>query len=458
MKPFDISKIIFYAVLTFAALGGSFGFGLYNAAEKTKIYRKINRLAYKIIVSFKVIEAESATIAKIHPDHFVQPARYKGKGVTINRVGFNKNDLLFMAGFFENGNQLRLIERDGTIVAKWPVKFHDIIKDNSYIKKEPTTNWNVDTHGALALPDGSVVFNFEYCGLVKLDQRGNVIWILERETHHSVERSEKGGFWVPGRRHYPRNKKSPFPPFHTPFKEDTILHVSKDGKILKEISVPGLFMKNGLEALLTVTGHNIMPVQKWDHEILHLNKISELSNELAKDFPMFEAGDLALSIRESNLIMVINPDTQKVKWWRIGPWIRQHDPEFKKGGLISVFNNNCYGTALNPNSLEQCPLDAPRVSNIMALDPVTDEFSVIYGGKPGQQMLSIIRGKHDFSADGGLLITEFEGGRVFEVDKDGNIIWEYINRYDEDEVAEITEARVYPKKYFQKVSWKNDQN
>jgi hypothetical protein len=136
MKPFDISKIIFYVVLTLATLGGSFCFGLYTAAEKTLPYRKVAGLIHKITTSFKVIEAESATLTKIHPDHFLQPARYKGTGVTINRVGLKKNDLIFMSGFFENGNQLRLIERDGTIVAKWPVKFYDIIKDNSYIKKK----------------------------------------------------------------------------------------------------------------------------------------------------------------------------------------------------------------------------------------------------------------------------------------------------------------------------------
>jgi hypothetical protein len=314
-----------------------------------------------------------------------------------------------MSGFFENGNQLRLIERDGAVVAKWPVNFYDIFEDDTHIKRKPKTNWNTDTHGALVLPDGSVVFNFEYCGLVKLDRYGNVVWKLKRETHHSVELSEKGGFWVPCRRHYAEGKKSPFPPFYTPFSEDTILYISQDGKILKEISVPGLFMKNDLETLLTVTGHDIILDKKWDQEILHLNKVGELSSDIAKDFPMFKAGDLALSIRESNLVMVIDPDTQKVKWWRIGPWIRQHDPEFKKGGRIIVFNNNCYGTALDPNFLERSPLNAPRISNIIELDPVTDESNVIYGEKPGQEMLSIIRGKHDLSAANGLLIPNLKG-------------------------------------------------
>lgn len=68
-------------------------------------------------------------------------------------------------------------------------------------------------------------------------------------------------------------------------------------------------------------------------------------------------------------------------------------------------------------------------------------------------MLSVIRGKHELTEKGGWFITEFEGGRVFETDKDGNIVWEYINRYDEDEVAEISEARVYPKSYFTVTDW-----
>ena len=64
-----------------------------------------------------------------------------------------------------------------------------------------------------------------------------------------------------------------------------------------------------------------------------------------------------------------------------------------------------------------------------------------------------IRGKHQFLSGGRLLITEHEGGRVFEVNKEGRIIWEYINRYDSDEVAEITDARIYTADYFNVSDW-----
>ena len=59
---------------------------------------------------------------------------------------------------------------------------------------------------------------------------------------------------------------------------------------------------------------------------------------------------------------------------------------------------------------------------------------------------------------GGLLITEFEGGRVLETDTPGQVIWEYINRYDQDEVAELTEARVYPVNYFEVTDWSCEAN
>jgi hypothetical protein len=68
-------------------------------------------------------------------------------------------------------------------------------------------------------------------------------------------------------------------------------------------------------------------------------------------------------------------------------------------------------------------------------------------------MLSVIRGKHELTERGGLLITEFEGGRVFETDSDGRTIWQYVNRHDAEQVAEITEARIYQSDYFSVSDW-----
>ena len=56
-----------------------------------------------------------------------------------------------------------------------------------------------------------------------------------------------------------------------------------------------------------------------------------------------------ISLRNYNLLFVVDPDTWKVKWYQIGPWRRQHDPEFNGDGTITVFNNNTYRLDLGPN-------------------------------------------------------------------------------------------------------------
>ena len=51
------------------------------------------------------------------------------------------------------------------------------------------------------------------------------------------------------------------------------------------------------------------------------------------------------------------------------------------------------------------------------------------------------------------MVTEFEAGRVFEVDAEGSLVWEFINRFDEKTVAEVTEARLYEESYFTVTDW-----
>ncbi|WP_162030871.1 MULTISPECIES: arylsulfotransferase family protein [unclassified Lentimonas] len=405
----------------------------------------------KLDASMEVIRTELPMHLQNRPVHFLQPAKFKGDGVTVNAASNSVDELIFMAGFFDNENQLRLIRRDGSIVAKWPASYTEIFPSPSHAGLRPKTDWNTDIHGSLVLPDKSVIFNFEYAGLVKLDKLGQVVWKVARSTHHSVELAQDGGFWVPARRYYGKDAPILFPPFEAPYYEDTILKVSSDGEVIQEVSVPKLFYDNNLEALLTSTTSGVYRKNKGHGEIVHLNKVEELTADVAANFPMFQSGDLALSFRDLNLIMVVSPETGRVKWWKIGPWIRQHDPEFREDGKIVIFNNNAYQSAFTQTAEvhKVTPIEHHRQSNILAVDPASGETEIIYEGDEAHPFLSVIRGKVEVTDRGGLLITHFEGGRVIELDQNNQIVWEYINRYNDDEVAEVTEAMIYPTSYFE---------
>lgn len=442
MKP-DFARLLFFCSGILCLLGAGFIVGAYRIFPYQPL-RAIGDTTVQTIRDWPVLTGQ-------RPVYHLQPARQAGSGVTVNAAAAGQGDLVLVSSFFDGNPGLRLLRRDGTVVARWEAAFSEIFPDPRHLSDPPGTDWHTDLHGALMLPDGSVVFNFEYGGLVKLDRCGAPVWRLAYPTHHSVVRAAAGGFWVPGRRLHGLNGASPYPPFPLPFSEDTLLHVSGDGKVLREIPVPEIFRRNGLEALLTAAGHKFERGMIWDEEIVHLNKIAELPPALAGKFPMFAAGDLLLSFRTLNLLMVIDPETLAVKWRQTGPWLRQHDPHFAPGGRIVLFNNNIFETAFAIPGLS--PPAQPGVSNVMAVDPATGEVRVLWGGRDGQRLLSVIRGKADPRPGGGLLVAEFEAGRAFETDAAGNVVWEYVNRYDENWVVEITDAHAYPAGYFTVADW-----
>jgi hypothetical protein len=92
-------------------------------------------------------------------------------------------------------------------------------------------------------------------------------------------------------------------------------------------------------------------------------------------------------------------------------------------------------------------------SNILELDPQTGKVEVLFGTKPDQKLFTNFRGRHQKLPNGNILITESSAGRVLEIDREGRIAWEFINRFDEETVAIIGIATRYGESFFQVEDW-----
>ncbi len=437
-----LAKRVFTFSLALVVLAGVFVYG--GVAERRDLPP-----VPQFRAAYRTLAAVGNNDVTNHPRrHHLQPTRGQGSGLTVNDLPEDDGALILMAGFFDDENQIRIVRRDGSVVRTWSLDLQEHFPDRRAC--DARSPLGVDTHGALATPQGDVLFNYEYCGTVKLDQCGQVLWSIARTTHHSVVPAEAGGYWVLGRNRWSVGEQpdwvpAVFEPEDGVLMEDTILRVSEDGEVVEEISIPEVMQEGGLEALLTASP-NTYPFDAIDGiELVHANKVAELPSALADAYPLFDAGDLVISLRGRNLVLVIDPDDHRVKWHQTGPWLRQHDPHFGPDGKISIFNNNVYGPAYVDGRVD---LTTPFTTNILHVDPATGETEVAYGEAPGQEMLSVIRGKHQLLDDGGMLITEFDAGRVLQVDAAGRTVWEYVNAFDDEFVGEITDALVYPSDYF----------
>ncbi|WP_186375864.1 arylsulfotransferase family protein [Hyella patelloides] len=338
---------------------------------------------------------------------------------------------------------VEIIDIEGNIVHKWDIDWFEIwpdaqhLPENDIPKEKPGTN----IHGAVVMENGDLVFNFEYLGLVRIDRKGEVVWRLPYQTHHSIHKHDDGNLWVSGSRYHTR-RNSRFPHLIPPFYEETILEVSPEGEILREWSVADILQKNGYTGLLYQGTLNNESTQiKGDglilgnSDILHLNDVEPFSSKLEEGF--FKQGDVLVSLRNINTVFVFNIESEKIKFISIGQVVRQHDPDFIDGNSFSVFDNN------NISAVE-ANLRQSRILIMSAKENTTDVF---FEGTVEKPFFTNVMGKHQWQPNGNLLITESKAGRGFEIDRQGEVVWQYINYVDEGVVGIVGEVQRLPSEY-----------
>ena len=175
-----------------------------------------------------------------------------------------------------------------------------------------------------------------------------------------------------------------------------------------------------------------------DRDFTHLNDVEPLTPQMAGAFPQFAVGDLLVSLRNLNLLFVMSPETGEIKWSMVGPYLRQHDPDFLANGHISVFDNrrdNRSGRIRGG-------------SRILELDPVTRHVTTLFGGRPDEFFYTGRMGADQQLPNGNLLITASEAGYVFEATPQRKVVWSFINHWDKQSVAWVDGATRYPQSYW----------
>jgi len=139
---------------------------------------------------------------------------------------------------------------------------------------------------------------------------------------------------------------------------------------------------------------------------IHANGLQILPRDVSQ---LGRRGDLLISIRELDLLLVLDPRQGKIRW-TLGPDItqRQHQPSLLDNNHLLVFDNGTF---------------AGR-SRVLELDPVTSKIVWSYQA-PG--FFSPIRGGCQRLPNGNTLIVESERGRAFEVTPDKTLVWEFFN-------------------------------
>jgi hypothetical protein len=174
----------------------------------------------------------------------------------------------------------------------------------------------------------------------------------------------------------------------------------------------------------------------------HLNSVDELpaNSWYASGDSRFRPGNILLSARNLNAVFIIDRKTGDIVWSFDDGLDYQHAatmvPEGQIGaGLIVLFNNGYNNIA------------AYRRSSIMAIDPVAGK--VVWDFST-DGFYSSVAGSQVSLPNGNVLISSSEGGRAFEVNLKGDLVWEWIppflpmrvERYPLDHCPQLAELEL----------------
>ena len=300
--------------------------------------------------------------------------------------------------------------------------------------------------------DGNVLWSFNHNEQMEINDKGK-FWTARQ--HHDWQRDDfPAGYYSPGiapardgvktllltHTNYVQSRVAP----KAALNDDRLLEISWDGKIIWEWAASDHiddfhFNQDARDAIASVKTSD----SGRDFDWLHLNAAAYVGPN-----HWYDAGDkrfapenVIISSREASFVAIVARDGSVV--WQMGPdynaspelrairqIIGQHNAHFIPKGLpgagnLMVFDNggaSGYGrpTPVAPNG---SGIFARPTSRVLEIDPVS--LKLVWSYNAPAFFATNISGAQRLP-NGNTLITEGPDGRVFEVTKEGAIVWEYV--------------------------------
>jgi len=416
----DLSKIYSTISLFILLIGSVFWFGVHarthNLAPLPQIDALIAQISgvvdpiERVLETDPVSEQDADQVVNLQPD-LVQPGL-----IALLTLDSPREPVI------------RIIDRRGETVHEWRPEWGKAWTEDEGSFVNPPVE-GIYAHGLLVLEDGSFVSNFEHYSTFRMDTCGEVVWKLENYGHHSVSAGPDGTVWVPAEDPLTAIPQD-FVAHGLPFRSYLLQQVSLDGELLKSINLTRVLFENDLAGLLYMRAPSPGPVFA-DGDSLHLNDIESVPQGV--DSETFEAGDLILSLRDISSILVLDPETEDIKWVHSGGFVRQHDPDVLPNGNISIYDNQSH-LAFDEN--------AEPFSRIIEIDPETGQRTTVIGDQHEPQFFANITGSHERLSNGNILVAASQQGRLLEFAADGELLWRYDARRPDGTNTRIFNAQV----------------
>ena len=244
---------------------------------------------------------------------------------------------------------------------------------------------------------------FKAGAALEVDWHGKVVWEVTHPDHHHDARKLRNGNVVllclrPVPRHLPMRIQGGLvgTEINGTIYADYLLEMTTSGDVVWEW--------RSWEHLDVAT--EIITLQDRREEWTHGNAVAEMPD-----------GSLVASFRNISTVAIIERPSGRIRW-KLGspPLAQQHDPRPQSNGNLTIFDNGAH----------RRDHGAP-FSRVIEVDPRTGAIVWEYRDQSLFDFFSPYIGGAQRLPNGNTLICEGCDGRIFEVTRAGEVVWEYVN-------------------------------
>lgn len=319
---------------------------LFTAVAFSYLGRKINSENHNVPKTFLELAYQLSVVPRyIHyafdnSSHIIISNELDVKNGTIIDINNPKNNYFIDSGYLLLGSYC--IENDQSvvmlldlktsrIVKKWVPKTSDLkrIVKGQYAHIDNNATYGNKNIFAINHPfldkQGNIYFH-STGPLIKMNSNGICKVIDTNSFHHSIQPSSDGEKWTCIFANTKNKYKLKYDNF---IYNDEIVGFNAVDSIIFRKNVYDILEENSLDVLLLGT-------ESLNEDPIHLNFVVKAESKSN----YWEKGDLLISLRNKSMLMLYRPSTQKVIWYKIGPWISQHSAIFINEEEVECLSNN----------------------------------------------------------------------------------------------------------------------
>jgi hypothetical protein len=388
-----------------------------------KIIIRYHKLIIVLIIVLIIMGIFNFWLPKEPQNHNQDPFDPSLSGVQI----YNKEKAYDGYNLFEG----KLIDMNGKIIKEWDNIYLGILdKNGNHYAQEyyESQNWGKSTFNNEKIWTNNIPIHHE----ISFTPEGDILTIT-KETHEYNGRNVEFGIIL--KTDKDGNEIERWSTW------DNLKELQQFHKPLELDRAPNMLIKENAKKNKSIWG--------GEYDYYHLNAIKTLpKNKLSEKHKAFQEGNWLISFRHGSMIFILDKDTKKVVWRAIYDQIDgniegQHYPIMLESGNMLIFDNGRYR----------------GWSRIIEIDPITLE--VVWEYK-SENFYTLSQGSVQPLPNGNLLITESEKGRVFEITRDKEIVWEYYHTEEQNKTNSAHEESFgtrqwiykmerYPKEFIDKL-------